>query len=337
VVIMVKWVSSAGAVVLGTAVLMSASAVRADCKLVQIAEFHVDPKSATPIVDGEINGQPVKIMFDIGNTTSTIPVSEAKRLGLRMSRLEGVRMYGFGGDTAAYDATVKELEIGAFKANNVELVAAGSEHAISDVALMLGDDFFSRTDVEFDLRDNVVRLFDPQGCTPPQLVYWGHAYSQAKILPWDRDNPATQISATINGRQILTEFDTGAYASVIDQVAAETAGVSRADGQPTEVAHGIGPKAERVWVGRFDDLQLGDEKLSNIRLSVENFASGWRQAETDTKIARQLESTPYLFIGADFFHAHRVFIDNKDHLILFSYEGGPVFRQAETAPGAAGH
>jgi predicted aspartyl protease len=319
---------------------MAASAVSwagvasADCKLLESAEFHVDPKLPSPVVDGKINGQPVKILFDTGAGTSVIPVSEARRLGLTLSRLEGVRMYGFGGDSAAYDANIKTLKIGAFKVSNLALVAAGDQDASFPVSLMLGDDFFARTDVEFDLREGVVRLFEPQGCTPPQLVYWGHAYSQAAILPWDRDSPSTQVSATVNGKPTLAEFDTGAGFSVIDQRAAEIAGAARDPNQPVEVGRGgIGPRPTDVWTAHFDSLALGDEKLSNIRLQVASFAGGMARSDTGTQIKRQLESTPYLLIGADFFHAHRVFIDNKDHLILFSYEGGPVFRQPQAAAG----
>lgn len=312
--------------------MASGGVARADCKLVETAEFHVDPQSSRPIVDGEINGQPVKVLFDIGAGASTVPISEAKRLGLRMSRLEGVRMYGFGGDTAAYDANIKELKVGGFTVGNLALVAAGDQDASSSVSLLLGDDFFSRTDVEFDLHNNVVRLFNPQGCTPAQLVYWGQAYSQATILPWDRDAPKTQVMATINGKQVLAEFDTGAHASIIDEKAAESAGAGPPpDGPSTQVGHGLGPRPTQGWVAHFDSLTIGDEKLSNIHLEVQNFASGWVHSDTGTLIPRQLDSTPYLFIGADFFRAHRVFIDNKDHLILFSYEGGPVFRSPETS------
>jgi hypothetical protein len=38
-----------------------------------------------------------------------------------------------------------------------------------------------------------------------------------------------------------------------------------------------------------------------------------------------------MFIGGDFLHAHRVCVDNQDHLILFSYQGGPVFGAAPPA------
>ena len=278
------WQALLAAVALGLATAPGGVA-RADCKLVETAEFHVDPNSARPIVDGEIDGQPVKVMFDIGAATSTVPISEARRLGLRLSRLEGVRMYGFGGDTAAYDANIKELKVGGFTVGNLALVAAGDQDAGSPVSLLLGDDFFSRTDVEFDLRDNVVRLFNPQGCTPPQLVYWGQAYSEATILPWNRDAPKTQITATINGKQILAEFDTGAYASLVDEKAAESVGAAAPPGAaPTNVGHGLGPRPTQGWMAHFDSLSIGDEKLSNLRLEVQNFAGGWVQSDTGTLI-----------------------------------------------------
>ena len=327
-----KRIDVAAAGLAAVSALALAGAASADCKLAEIAEFHVDPGDATPIVNGEINGHPVKVAFDIGAATSIIPYSEAKRLGVTVSRLEGVRMYGFGGDTAAYDATVKELKIGSFTVGAMRFVAAGDPDAKSDVSLLLGDDFFSRTDVEFDLRDGFVRLFEPHDCTPPQLVYWGQSYSQATLLPWDRDSPTTQTMASINGKPILAEFDTGAETSLVDEGAAEAAGVTRPPNATTEMGRGLGPRHTESWTAHLDSVALGDEKLSNVRLQVMNFAGGMAQSETGYRIPHHLGSTPYLFIGADFFHAHRVFIDNKDRLVLFSYEGGPVFAAAAPPP-----
>jgi predicted aspartyl protease len=315
--------------------LLCAGAASADCKLAEIAEFHVDPNSASPVVDGEINGHPVRILFDTGVTTSLVPVTEARRLNLTMSRISGARMYGFGGDTAVYDTIVGELKIGTFRTSNLHLVAAGDQDAKSDVSMILGNDFFSRTDVEFDLHEGLVRLFESHDCTPPQLVYWGQAYSQATILPTDRDTPKTQAMTMVNGKPVLAEFDTGAYASVIDETVAKAAGVERPTGDAGAEVRGIGPKTELSWVGRFDRLTVGDETLSNIHLRVMNFASGMSETRTGMRLPYQLDSTAYLFLGADFFHAHRVFIDNKDHLILFSYEGGTVFRTPEASTAAS--
>jgi predicted aspartyl protease len=331
----VKLAGKACLALVAASALACAGAASADCNLAEIAEFHVDPNRPSPVADGEINGHPVKILFDTGASTSMVPVAEARRLNLSTHRISGARMYGIGGDTAVYDAVVGELKIGTFKTNNLHLVAAGDQDAKSDVSLILGNDFFSRTDVEFDLREGVVRLFEPRDCSPPQLVYWNQAYSQATILPSERDTPKTQTMTAINGKPVLAEFDTGAYVSSIDETAAQAAGVARPQGDAGQAVHGLGPRTEQSWVAHFDSLAVGDEKLSNIHLQVMNFVSGMTQTRTGMLLPYQLGSTPYLFIGADFFHAHRVFIDNKDHLILFSYEGGPVFRAPEASAAAA--
>jgi predicted aspartyl protease len=312
--------------------LASTGAAHADCKLSEIAEFHVDPRSARPIVDGAINGQPVKILFDTGATTSMVPLGEAKRLKLTMLRLNGVRIYGVGGDTAAFDTNIKTLTVDKFTANNLDFIVAGDNDAEPGVSLVLGDDFFSQRDVEFDLREGVVRMFRQEDCAPPQLVYWGAAYSQATVLPWNRDSPTTQTMVLVNGTRVLTSFDTGSSNTVIDAAAAEALGEARAQGAPGGNLHGVGPQPEASWIAHFDSLAIGDEKLSNVRLQVANLTGGWSQAESGSQIPYRLDSVPSMFLGADFFHAHRVFFDNKDRLVLFSYEGGPVFRSdaAET-------
>jgi predicted aspartyl protease len=331
----VKQRKMAWAAGLAAILLASAGAASADCKLAEIAEFHLDPHSTLPTVDGQLNGQPVKILLDTGATRSMIPYPEAKRLNLPTKFLRGVRMHGVGGDTAAYDANVQTLTIAGFTTHNRSLLVAGSPDARYGFSLLLGDDFFSQADVEFDLRNGVVRLFDPHGCSPPQLVYWGENYSQAALLESERDDPRTEIKAMIDGKQVLAEFDSGASASFIDQAAAEGAGASRATGEPGHAARGMGARRQPTWIAHFDNLALGDEKLSNIHLQV--IAAGplaWSTSQTGTLIAPRLESTPAMWLGDDFFRAHRVFIDNEDRLILFSYEGGPVFASAP-APASA--
>lgn len=323
-----------GLALLATSVVCWAGAASADCKLIETAEFHVDPNSTRPLVSGAIDGQPVKILFDTGAAISMIPLAEAKRLNLTMSRLNGVRLYGVGGDTAAYDANVKELTVDKFTTRNLALVVGGDEYAKLGASLVLGDDFFSQRDVEFDLREGVVRMFRSEGCTPPQLVYWGAAYSQATIEPWNRDEPRTQTIVIVNGKPVLAGLDTGASVTVIDASAAETLGASQAQAAPGRNLHGIGAKSEASWIAHFDSLAIGDEKLSNVRLQVANVTGNWSQSATGSQIPYRLDNTPYMFVGADFFHAHRVFIDNKDRLMLFSYDGGPVFR-ANAAVAAA--
>jgi hypothetical protein len=305
-----------------------AGSAHADCKLLQLAEFHLDPNFRTPTIDGAMNGHPVKIAFDTGASFSMVTRHDAERLGLTMARLPGVRAYGVGGDTEMYVADIKELRVDKFVKSRMRLEVAGDADVASDVAVVLGDDFFAQADVELDLANHVVRLFEPKDCAPEQLIYWGAAYSQMRLMPWERDSPKAQVQIEVNGHRILAALDTGASVSVIDTTVAAAAGVTRASAgaAPGAQIRGEGPHLEDSWIGRFDDVALGDEKVRNVRLQVVPFLRGFQATETGDLTPRRLDDTPQMFIGADFFSSHRVFLANHEHLVMFSYVGGPVFK-----------
>jgi predicted aspartyl protease len=133
----------------------------ADCKLTVLAEFHVDPERDVPVVDGEINGQPAKILIDTGATTSLVTRAEAKRRGLDLRHLTGVHIYSVGGGTEVLGAYLKSLKIDRLTDTNVPVLVTGPSVGGIDVAYVLGDDVLSRYDVEFDLAKHVVRLLIP--------------------------------------------------------------------------------------------------------------------------------------------------------------------------------
>jgi predicted aspartyl protease len=72
------WIAAAAAV----ALLAAPTLASADCKLLQIAEFKLDPNSQAPIVDGSINGHPVRVLIDSGATFSGVSRHAAEQLGL---------------------------------------------------------------------------------------------------------------------------------------------------------------------------------------------------------------------------------------------------------------
>lgn len=326
-----RWASAAAFAALS----LAATAARADCKMLELAEFHVDPNNRSPIVDGEVNGKPVKVLFDTGANFSMVPRHEAERLGLILGTPVAGHAYGIGGQSDLYVAQVKELKIGSLVKSGMQIEVAGDRYVASDVSLVLGDDFFSQVDTEFDLPENMVRLFEPKGCAPEELVYWGAAYSQARLLTWSRDSPNAQTEVLVNGKQVLAGLDTGAAASSIDAKAADAAGVHRpAPGAaPGAALQGFEAETEPSYIGRFDSFAIGDEKVNNVKLQVLDLTSGFKVTVPGSNLPRLIDDTPSMYIGADFFRAHRVYIDVRDHLILFSYSGGPVFSPLEAEAG----
>jgi predicted aspartyl protease len=311
--------------------LMGPSLAKADCKLLLIAEFHLDPNSTSPLVDGSINGHPVKVALDTGADFSMITHYEADKLGLPAVEAVGSRAYGIGGSTQMYWAHVDQLRIGDLTKAGIDLAVAGDRHEASDVGIVIGDDVLSKADIEFDLAHNSIRMFRPQGCAAPQLVYWGAAYSQADLLPSDHDAPHIQTRAMVNGKGVLAELDSGAEISVIDTSAAIADGVTRSSADPrVDAVRGVGPKPEESWIGRFESFALGDEKIAHVNIEVVNMKRDETITETGSLTPYHATSTS-MYIGDDFLRAHRVFIDNQDHLILFSYHGGPVFSTPQLA------
>jgi len=321
---------------LAAALVLAPWAARAECKLAELAEFHVDPNSRVPIVDGEVNGKPVKVMFDTGSTFSMVPRSEAERLGLILGRVEGGHAMSLGGQSDLYITLLKNLKIGGYAVPGMQIYVAGDRYERDGASLVLGDDFFSQVDAEFDLPHNAVRLFRHEGCAPAQLDYWGAAYSQATLLTWNRDAPAAQTLVFVNGKRALAQFDTGAEFSTIDVKLAALAGVERssAGSQPGEDVRGFGLEARDSFIGAFATFAVGDEKVNNVHLQVLDLTSDFSTSVTGTHMAVHADDTASMFIGADFFRAHRIYFDVADHLVLFSYSGGPVFSPAPAPPAA---
>jgi tetratricopeptide (TPR) repeat protein len=304
---------------------------RADCKLLEIAEFHADISSGTPILTGAINGQPIKILIDSGSEASMVMRRSADRLGLVQTKLVGQHMYGLGGNTDVSATMIKQLKVDKFVTANLDLRVAGDRDSIQPFDLILGDDFLSQDDVEFDLANGFIRLFKPQGCQPAQLVYWGQPYAQAPLLPSAEHQPTIQAFVELNGHKVLASLDSGASESTVDTTVAESLGVSRSSPGAAGAGsiRGLGPRLDESWAATFDSFALGDEKIGHPRLHVTRMLNQFQETETGSRIQQRFDNAPAMLIGADFLRAHRVFVANQEHLLLFSYGGGPVFLSAE--------
>ena len=285
---------------MAAAMLAAPALASADCKLLQIAEFKLDPNSASPIVDGSINGHPTRVLLDTGSDFSMMTSYEARKLGLPAIESPGSRAYGVGGSRQIYWAHIDQLKIGDLSKAGIDVAVVGDQHQASDVGVVIGDDVLSKADIEFDLAHNAIRMFEPRGCAAPQLVYWGAAYSQAELLPWGRDVPHVQTRALINGKSVLAELDSGAEVTIIDTSAAAASGVTRSGASVQAGAvRGAGPRPEESWIGRFDSFAFGDEKIAHVNIQVVNIMRGEVVTETGSLTPSHVNDTA-MFIGDDF-------------------------------------
>ncbi len=311
----------------------------ADCKLGLVAELPLDPNRNVPVAEGEINGQPARFLIDTGSSWTMIVRSEALKRHLAMGRITGVTVYGVGGPREAFGGTVRSLKIGALETTNVQVIAAGPSKGDSDVAVILGEDAMSEFDVEFDMAGHMVRFFKPQGCAADQLVYWNKPYSQATLLETDRDSPSVRIPVMLNGKPVSAVLSSGSSVTFVDKMAAEALG-AKIDAGGAEVLHGQGPQPDVLTTSRFSSFALGDEAIGHVRIGVISFAAQIQQSDGSSFMDHSVSKdvTRSMLVGSDFLRAHRVMVAMREHVMVFSYTGGPVFAvptSADLSSGAA--
>jgi predicted aspartyl protease len=199
---------------------------------------------------------------------------------------------------------------------------------------LIGQNLLGRGDVEYDLRNGVMKLVEVKDCKTTEMAYWvtSGTYSMLPLDPAVRGDPHTLATVFINGVQMRAVFDTGAPSSFVTRRAAARAGVQVTDPGVTEAGwvSGVDRSRVKVWVARFASVKVADEEIKNGLLEI---------GQTDAPDFDVL-------IGADFFLAHHVYVANSQQKLYFSYSGGRVFNvapqpdpadpaPAESSPGPA--
>jgi predicted aspartyl protease len=305
-----------------------AAAAPSKCKLAAVAQIPVDLHSARPMIAAAIDGHPSNMLIDTGSGMSLIFRSAAAAFGLRVVEGAGTS-YTAGGIEYQGKVEVRDFDVAGFVVHKLVLAAAGHSNMHAGAGL-LGEDFLSHWDEEFDPAAGVMRLMVPKDCTGDQVVYWAPQYSVVKlvsVLSRDADwSHHLLAEVQLNGHDVLAMFDTGAPYSVV------TAGVAKRPGlQPTIEAAtgrqggGVGPAHFAVDTAVFPSITIGQETIQNPRMEVADIFARNKQAKRGSMIASSPEGEPEMLIGMDFFRAHRVYLARGQGKLYFTYLGGPVF------------
>jgi hypothetical protein len=305
-----RWVSFAAPIILSLAALVYIPVAHASCRLEEIAVFHVEMVGNSPIVNGQINGQPIRILLDTGSSVSFITRTAARQLDL------SIRSYTNRGGLSS--AMVKELKIGQFVFKNYPAnVASTSITEANGVAsFQMGADLFSQFTTEWDLAHGIVRLLHPRDCKLEQLAYWSPSYFQVNLERMSLFEVLVVFEIKINGRATKAKLDSGSAFSYLTPTAAREAGVEPGspDAQPADEISGLTEKPIPTWIGRFDTFEVGGEMIKNARLRIGEFFPPWGNRVN-------------INLGADFLQANHLIIVPEKHTALFTYNGGAVFQR----------
>ena len=307
--------------------LWSAGAAEAACSVKIIGEVKVQMEGRQPLLDVEINGKPTRMILDTGAFYSFLFSGNLKDYGL--AGYEGLgEAYGVGGAAKLGETTVPMMKLGSLTAGNMRMmVIAGTSKR---TAGLIGANFLSQSDVEFDLAHGVVRFLRPQGCKGDEELYWGGAFSQASMLNSATDQVIVRI--LLNGHPFEAELDTGAFESVVStHAAAAVGGAPVIDAEPIS-GYGIGPARGVTKVDAFHTFTLDQETARNPNIGVADLFSNIKVETLGTRLGANLTGTPDLLLGADFFLSHRVLVSYSQRMVYLTYSGGPIFDPLKRSP-----
>ncbi|HJS89592.1 MAG TPA: aspartyl protease family protein [Steroidobacteraceae bacterium] len=293
--------------------MTSTAGAAEQCQLVQLPPIPVTMLGWRPTVSAELDGHPTRLLVDTGAFFDALSPAETTEFKLPLSSApHGMRIEGGLGNLIPKMATVKDLRIGplSFPGNAKFLV--GANDIGWGIAGVLGENLYWVFDVEFDFANGVMRFFRPMHCGGRPLAYWANASGQSvsviELEPRSRYSPHLLGTIEVNGSTINAIFDTGAPTSILSRSAAELVGV--APGRPGVKAVDA---SDGLWSAPIERIQLGDNETiehTHILVQDSNFAFG---------------PGVWMFIGADFFLSHRVYLATSQSKLYFTYNGGPVF------------
>jgi predicted aspartyl protease len=291
------------------------------CKYSRIAEVPVWTQGGRPVTEGSVNGSKVGILLDTGAGPSLIHRSAVQKLGLTPVDVTGLRM--LGADGSALAVQIDEFKLSHAVRKDWRVLVSGEATLGSNVAVVLGYDFFQGMDVEFDLPGGAVRFFKAEDCDGIALSYWTREPAgQVAIEPGGQ----LELTVQINGQPARAQLDSGASTSVIESDLASRLGVTaKSPGVvPGGCSSGLGRNPIESWIGQFETFTIGQERIRSPRL---RFADLWKDM---TSIeaggpAKKMQGLPAMLLGADFLRTHRVLIAHSQRRIYFTYAGGTVF------------
>lgn len=280
-----------------------AAAEAPKCKLLRIAEWMLRNEYYSPVVDGAVNGQKIRILLQTAASQTVIRRSAIRALDLTPAAVEGRPDAEF--------VHIIEFRIGKTVRHDWRVAVAGEQDFGDDVALILGDDFFQQADIEFDFGANAVRVYQARDCEGTPLAYWALAAPTVPIEAGDK----IRLAIEINGKPVRALLDSGAGRSLIGAAEAEKFGITPES--PGTLAagcvSGFGKNAVDSWTGQFESFAIGGEVIRNPRIRFADLLQHTGDGQAD------------MLLGADFLHSHRVLIARSQGKMYFTYAGGTVF------------
>ena len=241
------------------------------CRMGFATDIPVRIEHGHMVADALLNGQPTSMIIDTGANVTALAKSSANRLKLRLERLRG-SSEGIGGSQVDYGFETRSYRIGRLHGGRFELLASDLG-AVEQTGVdgLFGADFLSAYDVDVDLPERMVKLFQPVGgCTKdaPRAALSGELYAVAMIAVADDDRPLVDVQ--VGGRTLRALVDTGAPVSAIFRDSARRIGLDPRQFPADRMFRvgGTGPRQPGAVLHVLAPVTLGEVTISNFPVAI---------------------------------------------------------------------
>lgn len=287
-----------------------------NCRI-EAFEIPVVTVGSRPITTVGLNGTQVPLLVDSGAFFSVLTDSIASQLNLRLRRLpDGMRIEGHTGRLHARLTRVSKVEFNGVEIPNIEFLVGVNELG-AGIMGVLGRNFLSVADTEYDLAHGIVRLMFPKGeCQNFDFAYWA-GNAPVNVVPLsiaEQGDTAIRVPVHINGAKVSALMDTGAPMTTVNLRAARRAGIKDAEMVPTGRVGGAGAGHAQLWSAPVASFEFGGEKITNTRFAI------------DDVVGQDNE----MLLGLDYFLSHRIYVSRLQRKLYSTWNGGSVFAQTKT-------
>ena len=291
------------------------------CKLQQL-KMPVRLVEQRPVAQITLNGVEKQMLVDSGAFFSVVSHATAAQLQLPLRALPmGVQVRGFTGDIEMKRARIEKVGLLGASLANVEFLVGGNEIG-AGIDGIIGRNFLSFGDTEYDLAHGVVKLSFPKGdCEEGHYAHWA-GEAPVIVVPLQlqdrkRNNNPLLVRVKVNGVNLTALLDTGAPTTSIELRAAQRAGIEESQMRRAGFTGGAGAGRARVWTAAVDRMEIATQRLNNSRIQV-----------TDTN-----SPDHDMILGLDYFLAHRIYLSQREDKLFITWNGQAVFPPGNGAEG----
>jgi hypothetical protein len=252
------------------------AAAHPTCRVVPESTVPVDIVRNTPLATVQVNDVDATFIVDTGAYRTLMGENAVRNLNLERDQWAATAIRGIGGVKERPDALPRSLRLGTTMLRRRTLTGGTSVmvgplpvNTVDGrpIAGLLGRDFLAPFDLDIDLPNGRLTLFDVQGCSTGFLP-WTTPY--AAIPAITSVGSALVVQVVVDGRPLRALIDTGASGSLIT-----AAGMFRLGLTPELLAHdpvgngaGVGPAPVPMQRHHFAEMRVGPDATRDLTLWV---------------------------------------------------------------------